>query len=147
MMIKTFAIYITLAAFVFMASTQLYTFIMQHRDPMHYDRVWTDTTVVKLGGVFRARYALTRLRTCRAEIATIMEREDTHEAVRRDKYEGGARLPGVYDDIPLVFTLPPPSELGCYLFSTTAVNYCNEGTHVIQAPTLRFCVVAGESAK
>ena len=141
MIVKRCAIYTIMATLVFMASSQLYTFILQHRDPISYQRAWTDTPEVKIGGIFRAHYALTRIRPCHTEVTTFMENDATHEIVRRETYTGGARAPGSYKDIPLIFKLPPPAEKGCYNFSTTAVNYCNEGTHVIPAPYIHFCVV------
>ena len=140
-MFKQCAIYVIMIAFVFMGSTQLYTFIMQHRDPIAYHRVWTDTPEVKLGGVFRAHYDLTRLRPCRTDVSVIMEDEKSRAVVRRENYVGAARLAGRYDDIPLTFQLPPPDKVGCYLLTTTAINYCDEGLHVVPAPIVRFCVV------
>jgi hypothetical protein len=141
MITKTAAIYAIMAVLVVMASTQLYTFILLHRDPITYEKVWTDTPEVKIGGVFRAHYALTRTRPCRTEVSTFMENEQTREVVRRENYVGGARAPGSYKDILLAFRLPPPAEPGCYYFSTQAINYCPEGTHIIQAPLIHFCVV------
>jgi hypothetical protein len=139
--VKTIAIYITLATFVLIGSLQLYSFIMLHRDPITYERVWTDTPEVKLNGVFRAHYALTRLRSCRTDVSVFMENADTREVVMRYNYVGGARIVGAYKDILLAFQLPPPKETGCYIFNTSAANYCPEGLHVINAPTLKFCVV------
>ena len=141
MTVRTCAIYLIMTALVFMAATQLYTFIMQHRDPLSYQKVWTDTPKVPLGGIFRAHYALTRIRPCRTEVSTFMENDETHEIVRRETYVGAARAAGEYKDILLAFKLPPPADKACYSFSTTAVNYCDEGTHVIPAPYIHFCVV------
>jgi hypothetical protein len=138
---KVFAIYVIMVCFVFMGSVQLYTFIMLQREPVSYQKVWTDTPEIKQDGVFRAHYALTRTRPCRTEVSVFMEKKETRQVVMRQNYIGGARKTGVYQDILLAFQLPPPSEKGCYIFSTTAINYCAEGLHIITAPPLDFCVV------
>ncbi len=138
---KNLAVYALMVLIVAVASTNLYTFILQQRDPITYQKVWTDTPEVKLNSVFRAHYALTRLRPCRTEVSTFMENTETHEIVRRETYIGGARAPGVYEDILLAFKVPPPANTGCYTLGTTATNYCSEGVHVIQAPYIKFCVV------
>ena len=141
MIVKTSAIYLMIIVLTMVGSTQLYTFIMQQRDPIVYHRTWTTTPEVKIGGLVDLHYDLTRLRACRTDVSMVVEEEETHRAVRRENFTGAARSTGHYFDIPISLQLPPPDKVGCYLETTVAVNYCNEGQHIIAAPPIRFCVV------
>jgi hypothetical protein len=138
---KICGIYLMMGILVLMGSTNLYTFIMQHRDPITYHRTWTTTPKVKVGGIVELHYDFTRLRMCRTDVSMIIEEEKTHQVVRRENFVGAARAAAHYLDIPINLQLPPPDKVGCYLETTVAVNYCNEGQHVIDAPPIRFCVV------
>lgn len=137
---KTAGMYVLMVLIIGIASKNLYDFIMLHRDPMSYQEAWTDTPAVKIGGVLKAHFALTRIRTCRTEVQSFIENDETQEIVMRQSYIGGARAIGVYKDVLTTFRLPPPSEPGNYSLRTLAVNECVEGVHTVPAPAIRFRV-------
>lgn len=139
--LKNTAIYAAMIVIVAVGSKDLYSFILLQRDPMFYEKTWTDTPTVRLNGVFKAHYSIARLRVCRTEVQNFMENDVTREIVLRQVYIGGAREVGSYPDVLNAFRLPPPNETGCFTFRTLAINECAEGVHTLAAPPIKFCVV------